>query len=194
MSIEFDSIYFDLESYSPGNRPHFIDTIIIIGYTQVDGRLILLKSWEKTEKVVLDEFYQYLKYMAGTRPRRKLIGHNILGFDIPLFVSRATEYKIDKIEVLFDVVSSLEIVDLLQCLLPYNRFYCRGLNADNLSRIFNLSPIIYSGKDISRLYENKEFGAIEEHLQSDIEFNQSLSAILRTVPAKELSMKLAGLR
>jgi len=192
MSIEFDRVYFDIETYSPGERPQFTNTIIAVGLTELDGRLTLLRSWQKTEKEVLDEFYGRLKNLVEMRPRRRLVGHNVLGFDLPLFIARAQAYELDKTEDIIEVVYRQEVIDLLQCLLPYNGFRYKGLNAERLSRIFDLTPIEYTGKDISKLYENKDYEAIEKHLTSDLKFIIDLHEKLAKISANELRAKLSG--
>lgn len=194
MPIELDRIFFDMETYSPGDRLQFTDKIVAIGITELDGKLTLIKEWEGSEKQILAESYQRFKNLSQTRPRRKLIGYNILGFDLPLFISRVLAFGIDKIEGLCDVLYSLEVVDLMQCLLPYNKFRYAGLNANNVSRVFDLPPIIHSGKDVHRFYEAKDYDAIEEHLTSDIEFNRGLYQRMCTWAPWEIHKKMSTLR
>jgi hypothetical protein len=195
MPIELDRVFFDMETYSPGERPQFTDKIIAIGITDLDGKLTLTKEWEESEKQILEGAYQrFINLSQIKNPRRKFIGYNILGFDLPLFISRALALGIDNIESLCAVIYRLEIVDLMQCLLPYNSFRYSGLNANKVSNVFGLSPIQHSSKDLYKFYEAKNYSAIEQHLESDMEFNSGLYQKMCTLAPWEISSKIKTLR
>jgi len=57
--------YFDIETYSPGERPNpEKDKIIVIQYQKIDlrsgeprGDLIILKEWESSEKEIVTQFF-----------------------------------------------------------------------------------------------------------------------------------------
>ena len=57
--------YFDIETYSPGERPNpETDKIITIQFQRIDlrtgepkGELIILKEWESSEKEIVIQFF-----------------------------------------------------------------------------------------------------------------------------------------
>jgi DNA polymerase elongation subunit (family B) len=83
-------IFLDVETYSPGPRPTYDDRIIAIAYKPEGGPVTVLKEWESDEKKILTRFLEEIKRID----RLNIIGHNILRFDIPLIISRASAHGI----------------------------------------------------------------------------------------------------
>jgi len=81
-------LFLDVETYSPGPKPTYDDRIIAIAYKQEGGPVTVLKEWESDEKQILTRFLEEIKRID----RLSIIGHNILRFDLPLMINRASAH------------------------------------------------------------------------------------------------------
>ena len=71
------------------------------------------------------------------------------------------------------------VIDLRQCLLPFNSYRFKGLSADKVAKKFGLDPPRHSNKSIKNFYENEEYEMIEEHSLSDMSLLSNLSWNMR---------------
>lgn len=174
-------IYLDIETYSPGNKPSFSDRIIAISFKSlVDTEVKVLKEWEKGEKGILEEFFKYVKDMRKQNVGLELVGFNILEFDLPLLAIRAFRNGIDEIENLYETVLQYPyVIDLMQCLLPYNNFRAGGLSSLNVGLRLSIPVSEFRGDEIAKLYDAREYDRIEEHVKKDVLFIEHLDRILR---------------
>ena len=116
-------LFLDVETYSPGPRPTYDDRIIAIAYKQEGGPVTVLKEWESDEKQILTRFLEEIKRID----RLNIIGHNILRFDLPLIINRASAHGIAPTGDLMHLLLDPYTIDTIQAQLPANNFYFKGL-------------------------------------------------------------------
>jgi len=171
-------VYLDVETYSPHDEPRFGDKIIAIGYEEVGGKLEVLKGWESSEKTILSEFYNYLREKLSYEKVR-IIGFNVLMFDIIALATRLYRNSVDELENIFQNFKRIYWEDLLRCLYPLNKFSFKGLSAEEIAGKLKIEASKYSNKEICKFYDEHEYGKIVEHLKSDIKFLKDLSYWLK---------------
>ncbi|NHJ84552.1 MAG: hypothetical protein FK734_03770 [Asgard group archaeon] len=173
-------IFLDIETFAENEFKLSNSKIIAIQYNDsVTKELIILKEWIDNEKIILEKFYRYLKEFIQKEEPITIIGYNLLRFDIPLLIHRIAYNQIESYEVLLDVFHSIFVIDLLQCLLPFNNVRFKGLNSANLAERFEISMPVYRGKDINEFYLKKQYSKIEEHIVADIDFTRELYWIIK---------------
>lgn len=178
MSVGANRLYFDIETYNP-NNPFFAGKVITIAYKNSETETKVLKEWNSDETSILRDFFQYVREQLKTQIRTELVGFNILRFDIPFLVNRGVQNRIDSAENLLDLFHNTFTIDLMYCLLTCNDFRFAGIGAYDVAQKLGLPCPQLRGKDILRLYENKEYLKIEEHIREDIVFTECLDAELR---------------
>ena len=143
-------IFFDIETYSPDEHgPSLCDKVISIAYKIGDSDVVVLKEWELGEKAVLSAFLDVIH----SQYRPNIIGHNILRFDIPVIVCRSFENGLGRLEEIYSVFREPYGIDLIQCLLPSNRMYFRGLGLTACAERLGISMASEEGSSIQELYE-----------------------------------------
>jgi len=165
-------IFFDIETYSPDEHgPSLCDKVISIAYKIGDSDVVVLKEWELGEKEVLTRFLDVIQ----SQDRPNIIGHNILRFDIPVIVCRSVENGLGRLEEIYSVFREPYGIDLLQCLLPSNRMYFRGLGLASCAERLGISLASENGSSIQVLYERGEYEKIVDHNVEDVLVTESLS-------------------
>lgn len=79
-------LFFDLESESFENFPDI--KIYSIGYKTPESEVVILREWDKTEERIIDIF---LGVIEGLPDKSRLVGYNILAFDIPLIIHKSNK-------------------------------------------------------------------------------------------------------
>jgi hypothetical protein len=181
-------LYFDIETFSgkaekKDFKPSMIKKIITIQYKDVQKDLVILKEWESSEKKILSDFYLELKKLQS-QGKVQIIGHNILSFDIPNLIQRMSINKIDSIPNLLDVFHNMYLIDTLQCLLSHNNLRFKGLNAEELASKLGIRGPIHKSEEMDGFYTSGQYGKIEEHVRSDINFINDLCWVMRKEPEK----------
>lgn len=176
--------YFDIETYSPGERPNpDTDKIISIQFQRIDLRtgkpisdLVILKEWESSEEQILKEFYN--KFFSDNVNKWNFIpvGFN-LNFEWEFLISKFDKYlgkKFTSRQFHYDWPH----IDLksIGILLKNGNF-----KGTKLSELTNKQQ---DGKIISSYYKNKEFGKIEDYIKNEtlafLEFLQKVKSHLDT--------------
>jgi len=157
-------IFFDIETYSTGEFPEYNEKVIAIAYKTEYTEVSVLKEWEIGEKEVLRRFIDEVK----ENPRINLIGHNSLRFDIPVIVNRAVEHDLDSLCDLMGVLLDGYTIDILQGLLPTNRFRFKGLGLNDCARKIGFETKTCLGSEIRARYEERDHDAITEHVIEDV--------------------------
>jgi len=103
-----------------------------------------------------------------------VVGFNILRFDIPLIISRATELKISEISTHSKLWYDTCTIDHLQTLLPANHYMFKGLKLDMIvkkAKELGLDPPMPygSGADIHGWYERGMYDEILGHRTQDLQ-------------------------
>jgi DNA polymerase elongation subunit (family B) len=109
-------IFLDVETYSPGPKPAYDDRIIAIAYKPAGGPITVLKEWESDEKQILTRFIEEIKRID----RLNIIGHNILRFDVPLIINRASAHGIAPTGDLMRLLLDPHPIDTIQAQLLAN--------------------------------------------------------------------------
>jgi len=157
-------LFLDVETYSPGPKPTYDDRIIAIAYKQEDGPVTVLKEWESDEKQILTRFLEGIKRID----RLNIIGHNILRFDLPLIINRATHHGIATTGDLMRLLLDPYTIDTIQAQLQTNNFYFKGLGLrDCVQRLGTQSATCPSSEIITH-YEAGNYAEIVEHVTEDI--------------------------
>ena len=158
-------IFFDIETYSPDQHgPRLCDKVISIAYKIGDSNVVVLKEWELGEKEVLNRFLGVIQ----NQDRPNIIGHNILGFDIPVIVCRSLENGIGRLEVIYSIFREPYGIDTIQCLLASNRMYFRGLGLAACAERLGIAVGSENGSSIQELYEREEYEKIVHHNVEDV--------------------------
>jgi uncharacterized protein YprB with RNaseH-like and TPR domain len=157
-------IFFDIETYSPGLRPTYDDKIIAIAYKTEDSEVTVLKEWESDEKQILTRFLDDIK--EAERPN--LIGHNILRFDIPLIINRASDHGLGPTGELMRLLLDAYPIDTIQALLPTNGFYFKNLGLTECARRIGAETKSCQSSEIKTRYEEGDYDAITEHIAEDV--------------------------
>jgi len=158
-------IFFDIETFSPHiSGPRLCDKVISIAYKIGDSDIVVLKEWELGEKEVLNRFLNVIQ----SQDRPNIIGHNILRFDIPVIVCRSLENGLGRLEEIYSVFRKSYGIDLLQCLLPSNRMYFKGLSLAACAERLGISMVSGNSSSIHELYERGEYENIVHHSVEDV--------------------------
>jgi len=163
-------LFLDVETYSPGPKPTYDDRIIAIAYKQEDGLITVLKEWESDEKQILTRFLEEIKRID----RLNIIGHNILRFDIPLIINRASAHGIATTGDLMHLLLDPYPIDTIQVLLPANGFTFKGLRLEDCARRIGIEPRTCLNSEIKTRYEQSDYTAIVEHVTEDVILTEKL--------------------
>ena len=158
-------IFFDIETYSPhDDGPRLDDKIISIAFKTEDSGITVVKEWELGEKEVISQFLQYVEGFL----KPNLVGHNILRFDIPVIVCRSFETGLGKPGEIFVVFREPYVIDLLQCLLPSNNLYFRGLGLQNCAERLGFAVSGCPSSQIKEHYEEGAYDEVVDHNKEDV--------------------------
>lgn len=156
--------YFDIETYSKTPVPDFgNDQIIAITYQQIDSRtgepkdkLNILKSWESSEKDILQKFYPIFS------PEEKWkfipIGCN-LSFDFTSLIYRWR--KIDIKVNARNLFAEHPYIDIQPILIFFNNGILNGASLDRFSGKH------YPGSKVSEWYAKKDFRTIQDYIEDE---------------------------
>jgi len=151
--------YFDIETYSPGNKPNSkTDKIISIQFQKIDiktgkilGNLQILKEWESSEEKIVKEIHKWF----FSRPWQFIpIGFNLI-FEWEFLQEK---FKLYNLEIKnLDYFFKYPQIDLKS----YAVMKKGGFFGASLSSISNKKD---NGNVIKEYYENKEYNKIEEYI------------------------------
>lgn len=163
-------LFFDIETYSPGPKPTYDDRIIAIAYKPEGGPVTVLKEWESDEKQILTRFLEEIKRID----RLSIIGHNILRFDIPLIINRASAHGIATTGDLMRLLLDSYTIDTIQAQLQANNFYFKGLGLAECAKRIGAETRICPGVEIKTRYEKGDYAAITDHIIEDVFTTETL--------------------
>ncbi len=153
--------------YERGGLNPYDGKVVLITFQINDAHIFRLKEWELGERRLLEKFYYLLRDLhQGSTPedRLKIIGHNILRFDLFFLYERMRYYKIDEEKWLHQIViNKPEVIDFLQMHLPLNEFQTNGLKHDVIMHAYDFPRKSTLGsEEISHYYE-KQYDKILEY-------------------------------
>jgi hypothetical protein len=166
-------VFFDIETYSPGEKPTRNDKVIAIAYKPEGGEIVVLKEWEDGEKRVLVRFLEGLSSIDWL----SLIGHNILRFDIPVIVNRVALHEIAPPHEVGDFLFDSFPIDTTQTQLPSNNWRFKGLGLRDCASKIGYTMNACPSSEIMRLYDSgkpEDYDAIIKHVIEDVEVTEKL--------------------
>ena len=172
-------LFLDIETYSPGPKPTHDDKVIAIAYKPEGGPITVLKKWESDEKQILTRFLEEIKRID----QLNIIGHNILRFDLPLIINRASAHGIAPTGDLMRLLLDPYPIDTIQALLPANGFTFKGLRLEDCARRIGIEPRTCLNSEIKTRYEEADYAAITEHIIEDVLTTEKLFNHLAGTPA-----------
>lgn len=158
--------YFDIETYSKTPNPDFNnDEIIAITYQQIDSRtgevkdrLNILKSWESSEREILEEFYPI--FNPEDKWKFTPIGCN-LSFD---FTSLIFRWKKIGITVnARNLFAERPYIDIQPILIMFNQGLFRGATLEKYA------GKQYSGSKVIEWYQKKDYAAIQGYIENEVD-------------------------
>ena len=203
-------LFLDIETYSAPQNPisslnpyHPESKVIVISYSFYPGfkpptkeeikQPTFLKEWEADEKKILQQFYDFLKHAQASDPYVKIIGFNILKFDLPYLFGRMKHHALASDEQLHTLLFNPVSVDLFQMsptvsekTLKHEQLW--GVNHKAVSSFFNLQVKEGTGLDCSRYYDAQRYDLIMKYCTEEFNFEQLLDAMylhIRNIVAQE---------
>ncbi len=152
-----------------GLRP-FGSKVILITYQINDAHLFRLKEWELGEEKLLKKFYNLLVDLqrGSGDDRLRVIGHNILRFDLFFLYERMRQYNADDEQWLHQyVINKPEVIDFLQMHLPLNDFETKGLRHDVLAHAYGFPTKTTLGSEEISHYYGGDYDKIIEYSERE---------------------------
>ncbi len=136
--------------FKKGSLSPFDGKVILITYKINNGYTHRLKEWEDGEAAILEKFVEVLVDLQKGQgiDRLKIIGHNILNFDLFFLYRRMVLHKIREEWRLHKLLLKPTTLDLLQVHMPLNKFEIKGLKHDVLAHAygFQIKETLGSGE------------------------------------------------
>ena len=152
--------------YAKGALKYTVGRTALVTYQVDRAPTRRLLEWKDGEEAVLKKLYtviQDLQRDRGDDPLR-IIGHNILGFDLFFLYNRMRILGIDEEAWLYNwVINGPVAVDFLQIHLPLNGMSAKGLKHDVLAHAYGLPTKDTSGGDEAGHYFRGEYQKILEY-------------------------------
>lgn len=147
--------------------------IVAIGFWMNDGRGIVTATAdnEDAEARMLEAFWKAVRAPFGIR---KIVGHNILDFDLPALQRRSLYLGVNAPFISLDRFRHPHVEDTMQ-ILCYNgklrfrtlNFYCKRFGIDVADDV--------RGSEIPALIAMKDWDAIRNHVRADVEKSKALA-------------------
>jgi len=175
--------YFDIETYSPGERPNpETDKIITIQYQRIDlktgkptSEMVVLKEWDSSEKEIVTKFYNNFFRDGNSVWDFIPVGFN-LNFEWEFLIAKFEKYLGKKLASK-DLHYKIPHLDLKPVVVLLNDGQFKGASLDK----FTKKP--HDGKIIKEYYEKKEYAKIEEYIKNEaeafLEFLQKIKANIK---------------
>lgn len=148
----------------------FEGKVIVITYKVNDGHVFRLTEWDGGEAGMLRRFYNLVGDLQRSPQddRLRIIGHNILRFDLFFLYARMAEHRIDAEKWLHRrLLDGPDVVDFLQLHLALNGLSMKGLRHDVLARAYGLDVKGASGADVVRDYFGEEYDRILAYSEAE---------------------------
>ena len=174
--------YFDIETYSPQDKPNpETDKIITIQFQRIDLRtgkpredLVILKEWESSEKQIVTEFFNRFFAEGSNIWNFVPVGYN-LNFEWEFLISKFEKYLGKKLTSR-DLHFKRPHLDLMTIIVFLNEGEFKG------AKISNYTGKAHNGINVKKWYENGEYDKIEEYVREEAEgFLDFLQKLLKNV-------------
>lgn len=168
--------------YKMGALNPFDGRVTLITYQINNGSVNRLKEWETNEASILKQFFNLLQDLNKYRSiedHLRIIGHNILNFDIYFLYERMTQLMPDSTKWVYQwLIRKPEIIDLLQLHLPLNNLQTRGLKHNVLAHAYGLNSKTTMGADTISNYFNKDYEKIIQYSTEEFIYPQIYDKIV----------------
>ena len=158
----------------------FEGKVIVITYKINDGSVFRLAEWDGGEAGILRRFYNLVGDLqrGPQTDRLRIIGHNILRFDLFFLYARMAAHHIDAEKWLHRrLLDGPDIVDFLQLHLALNGMSMKGLRHDVLARAYGLDVKGSSGADVVRDYFEEEYERILAYSEAEFVYPEMYGRI-----------------
>ncbi len=156
--------------FERGGLTPFDGKAILITYRINKAHVFRLKEWEMGEREMLQRFYNTIGDLqrGSGKDRLRVIGHNILGFDLFFLYNRMRHHQIAGERWLYQrIINKPEVVDLLQIHLPLNNHQAKGLKHDVLAYAYGFRVKSTLGSGETPHYFQKEYDKIIEYSERE---------------------------
>ena len=161
--------YFDIETYSPQDKPNpETDKIITIQFQRIDLRtgepredLVILKEWDSSEKEIVTEFFN--RFFADGLDIWDFVpvGYN-LNYEWELLISKFGKYLGKKLTSK-DLHYKRPHLDLKSIFVLMNNGNFVG------AKLNKFTDKVQDGKVIKTYYEKKQYDEIEKYIKNETE-------------------------
>lgn len=136
--------------------------VMLITYQVDEAHVHRLKEWEDGERNVLKRLFDVIESLQmGKGDGLRIVGHNILRFDLYFLHERMRHHKIaDEGRLYRAVLRRPLVVDFLQVHLPLNDMNGKGLKHDVLARAYGLPTKSTQGSEETEHYFAGEYEKI----------------------------------
>lgn len=166
--------------FQRGGLTPFDGKVILITYKINDAHTHRLKEWEDGEEKILKKLFELLTDLQKGygNDRLKIIGHNILGFDLFFLYNRMRFYAIGEDRWLYQrIINKPEVLDFLQAHLPLNDYNTKGLKHDVLAHAYGFPTKETVGSEETLHYYQKEYHKIIEYSEREFIYPELYAAI-----------------
>lgn len=178
-SAEKDSFW----KYTMGALNPFDGKITLITYQINDGPINRLKEWETNETDILKQFAYLLQDLNKYRSiddHLRIIGHNILNFDIYFLYERLSQLQPGNKKWNYQwLIRKPEIIDLLQLHLPLNNLQTRGLKHNVFAYAYGLNTKSSMGFNTILNYYSKDYEKVIEYSTEEFIYPQLYDKIVK---------------
>ncbi len=167
--------------FERGGLTPFNGKTILITYKINNGHVFRLKEWELGEKELLQKFYNVVvDLQRGTSDDRlKIIGHNILRFDLFFLYGRMIHHNIEDEKWLHQwLINKPEVIDFLQIHLPLNNFKTKGLKHDVLAYAYDFPVKSTLGSGEIPHYFQEDYDKIIEYSEREFIYPELYEKII----------------
>lgn len=143
--------------------------VMLVTY-QVEGAHVhRLKEWEDGERDVLARLFGVVESLQrGRGDGLRIVGHNIMRFDLYFLHERMRRHKIaDEGRLYRAVLRRPLVVDFLQMHLPLNDMNGKGLKHDVLAHAYGLPTKSTQGSEETEHYFAGEYGRILDYSERE---------------------------
>jgi len=211
-------LFFDIESYvcthnrNSGFNPYEKESkVIVIAYNYYPGfnapkrnqlkKPIFLKEWERSEKDTLEEFYGFVKDRVDKEmvvnsqgkemTRLKMVGFNILKYDVPYLFGRMEQLNIapkrELFYYLFVMPYAIDLYYMTPMVSQKTREYKQlwGIGQKEVNKFFGLQIKEGRGDELSRFYDAKDYDKILKYCTEEFTFEQLYDSFLMHILEKK---------
>lgn len=177
--------------FKKGGLTPFNGKVILITYKANNGYVHRLKEWEDGEAAILEKFFGLITDLqkGSNEDWLRIIGHNILGFDLFFLYNRMKQHNIREERWLYHyMINKPELIDFLQMHLPLNNYNTKGLKHDVLAHAYGFATKETVGSEETLHYYQERYNEIIRYSEREFIYPE-LYAKIRSdglVSAKEL--------